>query len=643
MPFPNAAPLALALWRRSTLRALAVGLLIVGVMSASYVLAFQLRFDFQIPAEHARNLSASFVAGALVKALAVLTMGLHRSSWRHASLREVEATIKAAAFATLLLIGVNFLTLELRGFPRSIYVLDLVLSIGLVSSAMLAVRILGDRIGGTRGEGRRLVIIGGGDTGEQLLRQLSRNSELRYSPIAIVDDDPGKLGLRVHGIPVVGAIEELSTVTHRLRIEELIIATPSATVDQMRKIVSLCRATDLPFKVLPPTQTILEDAVSWRQLREVQVEDLLRREPVELDADSMASFLHNKVVVVTGAGGSIGSEICAQVLRWHPRRLIAIERTENALYHLLESLNDQLPPVVPEGVLGDVTDEGMMDRLIRQCTPDVVIHAAAHKHVPLVEQNVAAAVGNNVFGTKIVAEAAARHGAGTFLLISTDKAVNPSSVMGSTKRVAELVLQDLSGQYRGTSFVAVRFGNVLGSNGSVIPRFKKQIARGGPVTVTHPDMTRYFMSIPEACALVLQAATLGDGGEVFVLDMGSPVRIVDLAEDLIRLSGLEPGIDVQVTFTGVRPGEKLFEELMLKGEGIQKTHHEKIFLGRVAALPHDELVRGLDALAAAVATGDGDQLRELLASLVPEARIKRPSLVRSLPGSRLRAQGDRSS
>ena len=620
-----------------------VGLgVLVGLMSASYVLAFELRFDFAIPPEHAHHLRASLVAALLVNALSVLAFGLHRSSWRHASLREVEATIKTVGSATLLLVGFNSLTLELSGFPRSIYMLDLVLSAGLVSSAMLGVRMLSDRLAGPRGQGRRLLIIGGGATGEQLLRQLGRNVELHYAPIAIIDDDPGKQGLRVHGVPIVGTVADLSSEAHRLHIEELIIATPSATVEQMRTIVARCRATALPFKVLPRTQTILEDAVSWRQLREVQVEDLLRREPVELDAASMAEFLDGKVVVVTGAGGSIGSELCAQVLRWRPRRLLAVERTENALYHLLMDLDEQLPPVAPEGILGDVTDERMMNRLFRQCRPDVVIHAAAHKHVPLVEANPSAAVLNNVFGTQIVAEAAARQGAGTFLLISTDKAVNPSSVMGSTKRVAELILQDLHGQYPETSFVAVRFGNVLGSNGSVIPRFKKQIARGGPVTVTHPDMTRYFMSIPEACALVLQAAALGDGGEVFVLDMGSPVRIADLAEDLIRLSGLEPGVDVDITFTGVRPGEKLFEELMLEGEGIQQTHHDKIFLGRVAALPHDELVRGLARLAEAAGDGDGALVRELLAELVPEALFKRSAVLRSLPGSRPLVGGSRS-
>ncbi len=636
MPFPIAPPLVAALWRRSMVRAMAGALVLVCLMSASYVLAFELRFDFEVPPEHALHFQASLLAAVLVKTLAVLGFQLHRNSWRHASLREVEATIKAAAAATLVLIGFNFLTLELRGFPRSIYVLDFLISVGLVSGALLSVRMLNDRLGGPRGKGRRLLIIGGGSSGEQLLRQLGRNAELRYAPVGILDDDPGKLDLRVHGVPVVGAVRDLVGEARRLRIEELIIATPSATVEEMRRVVAACRETGLPFKVLPRTETILEDAVSWRQLREVQVEDLLRREPVELDAASMADFLDGKVVMVTGAGGSIGSELCAQVLRWRPRRLLAVERTENALYHLLQDLKDGLPPISPEGILGDVTDQRQMDRIIRRARPDVVIHAAAHKHVPLVEANVAAAVHNNIFGTRCVAEAAARHGAGTFLLISTDKAVNPTSVMGSTKRVAELVLQDLSHLHPDTSFVAVRFGNVLGSNGSVIPRFKKQIARGGPVTVTHPDMTRYFMSIPEACALVLQAAALGDGGEVFVLDMGSPVRIVDLAEDLIRMSGLEPGVDIDITFTGVRPGEKLFEELMLEDEGIQQTHHQKIFLGRVAALPHDELVAGLEKMAAAVDEGDAELLRTLLAELVPEALFRRGAAVRGLPVERPR-------
>jgi FlaA1/EpsC-like NDP-sugar epimerase len=598
----------------------AVGLVI---LVGAYYLAFLLRFDLdiaQMPDAQARNLLASLPVAVLAKAAAIRVFNLHRGSWRYAGLRDVESTLYACAAATAMVLALNTLVLDLRNFPRSVYALDLLLSAGLLAGLRLGLRMVSERRGFTIRTGKRLIIVGGGDTGELLLRQLGRSAALQFRPVGIVDDDPQKKGLLLHGVPILSSVERLSETAEATDAEEIIIAAPSATGDQMRRMTDLCRATGLPFAIMPPTEEVLAGGVSWKALREVRIEDLLGRQPVHLDVASMADFLDDRVVLVTGAGGSIGSEICRQVAHWKPRLLVLVEQAENPLFHLLRDLRDRAPGVQTVAVVADISHAASMKRVMNTYHPAVVVHTAAHKHVPLMERNVPEAIKNNVFGTRCVAMAASEMGVETFLFVSTDKAVNPTSVMGTTKRVAELVLQDL-GRRTPTRFVTVRFGNVLGSAGSVVPIFKQQIARGGPVTVTHKDMVRFFMTIPEAARLVLQAAALEAEGNLFLLDMGDPVRIVDLAEDLIRLSGLEPHVDIQIRFTGIRPGEKLYEELLLGDEGLSNPH-DKIHAGAVRMPPEEMIRRGLERLQEAMASGDEVACRSVLADLVPESKLR---------------------
>jgi FlaA1/EpsC-like NDP-sugar epimerase len=413
-------------------------------------------------------------------------------------------------------------------------------------------------------------------------------------------------------------------VCERLRVDEIIIAAPSATRQELRAILEKIQATGIKPKILPAVESVLHGKVSLGEVREVAIEDLLGRKEVQLDGHAIAAYVRGKTVLVTGAGGSIGSEICRQVCRFEPKRLILLEQAENPLFFIEGELRRECKGVELVPVVADVCDEVRIDQVFAQHRPDVVLHAAAHKHVPLMEANPGEAVRNNVLGTRNVARSADKHKAAGFVMISTDKAINPTSVMGTTKRLAELYVQAMAA-HSATQFISVRFGNVLGSNGSVVPIFREQIRKGGPVTVTHPEMTRYFMTIPEATQLVLQAASTGESGQVFVLDMGEPVRIVDLARDMIRLSGFTPGEDIEIVFSGMRPGEKLFEELSLGSEGISKTKHEKIFIGDVARLPLEVLEREVPRLRGLVEAGEPVAIKAQLKALVPEYAFAPPA------------------
>ena len=595
------------------------------VFAGAWVAAFELRFD-SVPPRYVVLMVQTLPLVCGIKVVAFIAFRLHRSWLKYAGIRDLEAIVGAAAAtgaATLILLFL-LRPAEWTPVPRSILLLDPMVSVLALGGLRFMGRFGRGRLPGLfGGRGRtRIVIVGAGDAAEQLLQQIDRNPSIRYRVVALFDDDPGKRGLRIHGVPVVGPSAELADWVQDNPVHEVVIATPSASGQQMRDLVAACNEAEVEFRVVPAIDALLGGRISWSAIRPVDIRDLLRREPIELDEGALEGLLRGQTVLITGAGGSIGSELVRQVARWRPRRILALDQAENPIFDLQRSMGDLRGAgfdLVP--VICNIRDERRLDALFRHWSPTVVLHAAAHKHVPLMEYNVLEALRNNVLGTRCVAEAAGRHGATHFVMISTDKAVNPTSVMGTTKRIAELVVQDLGASWPNTRFVSVRFGNVLGSRGSVVPIFKAQIAAGGPVTVTHEDMVRFFMTIPEASQLVLQAAALGAGSEVFILDMGEPVRIVDLARDLIRLSGLEPEVDVGIRFTGIRPGEKLYEELALETENAVHTHHPKVFVGRVGRPDREALHQGLDRLAATLRMQDLQGALTLMRELVPEARL----------------------
>ncbi len=623
---------ALPTWLLAIRRPLAFGVQAL-LLTLAYALAFLLRFDFNMPPVYQDLLWMTFPFAVAIKLLVFSGFGLHQGWWRYAGMKDLENLVKAATLATAAIMGMNYVVLELRGVPRSVYLVDPLLSVILVGGARLSVRWMRETLLAREKSDTpavRLLVIGTGDLADTLLRNLGRLSSARYQVVGLLDDNAARHGLRIHGVSVLGSTAGVGDQVRNRNVGEIVFAHERLSRTDLQRIVALCEGTGVRFKVLATSASSQHDSRVSKALRSVEVEDLLGRLPVPLEVPVIAELVRGKVVLVTGAGGSIGSEICRQVAHHDPARLILLERSENALFQLTEELSETEPGLSYEPVVGDVGDVLLMDSLLARTRPHLVVHAAAHKHVPLMEHNASEAVRNNVFGTRTLALKAAQHGVQTFVLISTDKAVNPTSVMGTTKRVAELVVQAMATAWPETRFVAVRFGNVLGSNGSVIPTFKAQIARGGPLTITHPDMRRYFMTIPEASQLVLTAAALGEGGEVFVLDMDEPVRIVDLARNLIRLAGLRPEEDIPIVFTGLRPGEKLFEELSVAGEDTTRTRHPKIFVGKVAALPPEILDEGLLALEeAAAAHGDRD-VRHCLEALVSEAKLS-PELPSPLP------------
>jgi FlaA1/EpsC-like NDP-sugar epimerase len=584
------------------------------VATLAYVGAYLLRFDFTIPAAYRAPFLLSLPATIAIHYAAFYTFKLTRGWWRYVGIGDFLNAVKAACAGGLGLAAFVMLFLRDTAYPRSVLLLNAVLIVGLSVGIRLAVRLWRQMpLDRDLGPLRRLLIIGAGDTGEALLREIRQSPRLPYKVVAFVDDDAEKRRVYIDGVPVVEAIAATPDVVHRFRIDEIIVATPSASGAEMRRIIEVCRAGEVPFKVMPATWEVLHGRGGIGAAREVDIHDLLRRPPVALDLDAIGRFLKDKRVLVTGAAGSIGAEICRQVLRQGPRRLVCLDHDENALFYLERDLRD----AAARYRLADITDARAMEALFASERPQVVFHAAAHKHVPMLEANPIEGLRNNVFGTEVVARCAGRHGADAFVLISTDKAVNPSSVMGASKRMAELLVRALPFE---TRYTAVRFGNVLGSQGSVVPILKEQIAAGGPVTITHRDMARYFMTIPEAVELVLQASTMGRGDEVFMLDMGEPVKIVDLATDLIKLSGLRPGVDVEIVYTGVRPGEKLSEELYLTAESAVATSHPKIVAARHVPLHEERFLAKLGELRVAVAASDEAAARRLLGELVPEYR-----------------------
>ena len=480
--------------------------------------------------------------------------------------------------------------------PRSIYVLTWMLSIGGIGISRLAFKINWDNWTGDTSAQKQVLIVGAGDAGAMMAREIEQNDDAVLKIAGFIDDDPRKQGSKLSGFNVLGTTEDIVDICQKRSIDEIIIAMPSVSGDVVRRIAENCRQTGCEVKIMPSLFEMTDGHVNVRTLRDINIEDLLRRDPIHLDFAKITSYIAGKTVLITGAGGSIGSEISRQVSRVGAKEIILLGRGENSIYEIYQELKIKFPDQLYRTVIANITDKQRMTEVFAKYKPQVVFHAAAHKHVPLMEIQPAEAVRNNVFGTKNVAELADAYHSEIFVLISTDKAVNPTSVMGATKRCAELVLQEIN-QHSETKYVTVRFGNVLGSRGSVVPLFEKQIAAGGPVTITHPEMTRFFMTIPEAVQLVLQAGSQAEGGEVFLFDMGKPVKIRDMACDLIQLHGLKPDQDIKLVYTGLRPGEKLYEELLTSEEGTASTKHEKIFKAKINPLDTAELKRDLDILA----------------------------------------------
>jgi FlaA1/EpsC-like NDP-sugar epimerase len=553
----------------------------------------------------------------LVQGLVLWWTGLYKGLWRFASLPDLWNIMRASVIGSLTIAIVLFLYNRLGTVPRAVLVIYPAALVVLLGAPRMAYRYWKDsRFDlATRVPAKRVLVLGAGRAGETLLRELAR--ENRYRPVGVLDDNPALRGAKVHGVPVLGTLERLPELGGEVAAEMLLIAMPSATNAQMQRVVELCEQANIPFRTVPRLQDVVAGRMSFNELKEVAIEDLLGREAVQLDWTAIRTGLSGKRVFITGGGGSIGSELCRQVARLGVESLTILELSEFNLYRIEQELRREFPELLINAMLGDCGDVATAQRAFAIGRPQVVFHAAAFKHVPLLQTQVREAFRNNVLGTQVVAQAADRHGVACFVLISTDKAVNPTSVMGACKRVAEIFCQNFSVR-SATRFITVRFGNVLDSAGSVVPLFREQIRAGGPVTVTHPEISRYFMTIPEACQLILQAGVLGEGGEIFALDMGEPVRIGYLAEQMIRLANKVPGRDINIVYTGLRPGEKLFEELFHAQESYQGTRHAKIFLAQPRSMSWDLLVAQLRQAANAVRDYDEDVLRRCLTSLLPE-------------------------
>jgi FlaA1/EpsC-like NDP-sugar epimerase len=606
----------------------------IAILSFAYWLAFLFRLEFAIPRTWFHVLILTWPYVVMMQYAALAAFGVPRLSWRYISIGDVSRVLLAVSVANAVMLLIRLVgpyvspKVEIVVIPLGVIAMNFALAfLGVVG--IRAVRRLqgeaSDRKQKDSGSERhRVLLIGAGQAGVMVAREIMNRPDLGLHPVGFLDDDPSKLNTSIGGLPVLGRTEDVRAVAERKHAQRALITIANAAGKEIRRIAELCRDAELETKIIPGIYEIVGEKVNLSRIREVAIEDLLGREPVQLDEEVVGSSISSRVVMVTGAGGSIGSELCRQVSRFGPSRLVLVERYENALFEIHRELTQAFPHVPIEPCIADICDRSRMEQVFESAKPELVFHAAAHKHVPMMEWNPCEAVKNNIGGTRTVADLSDQHGVQRFVLVSTDKAVNPTSIMGTTKRIAEIYVQALSHRST-TKFVTVRFGNVLGSAGSVIPIFREQIARGGPVTVTHPEMRRYFMTIPEASQLVLQAGGMGEGGEIYILDMGEPVKIVDLARDLITLSGLRPDEDIEIRFSGVRPGEKLFEELSTDAEHADKTKHPKVFIGRIKSHTWDAVGVGIDALLGLAREAQIERVRAALGDLVPEYGAARPA------------------
>jgi len=619
----------------------------VTIFAVALTIAYLLRFDFEIPQQERISWMVQLPCVILIQFAALRYFGIHRFVWRYVGMAEMNSFLNAACLAFLPILALRLL------LPQSFQQLRIPVSVIVMNTILAFVGALGVRVlrravyeryqrpgsmrsmtrlskrekRSTDAKGKRAVLlIGAGRAGMLAAREILSRSDLGLEIKGFIDDDPNKLGSVIQGVEVLGTAQDLPRLVSELGVDHVVITVAHACRKKIRELVKICEQIPVKPRIVPGLDEIVGGNVDINPIRDLRIEDLLGREAVHLDEDEVKRFFLGKTVMVTGAGGSIGSELARQVGRFRPSRLLLVERAEFSLFHIDRELRQLLPDVSLVPLVADIGDEARMRQIFSTHLPQVVLHAAAHKHVPMMEFNISEAVTNNILGTQVLGELAGNYGAEVFILISTDKAVRPASAMGASKRIAELVVQNLN-QHFATRYAAVRFGNVIGSAGSVIPIFREQIHKGGPVTVTHPDMMRYFMTIPEAAQLVIQAGTMAEGGEIFVLNMGEPVNIYGMAKDLITLSGLKPFEDIDIIFTGMRPGEKLFEELETTDEHLTKTRHPKIFIGKIATFPEEYVRHSLRSLAKLSKSGQEDELRRFLSQILPEAQLDQNSRV----------------
>jgi len=586
----------------------------------SIVTSYYFRFNGDIPPDYVQQYLIYGVVSTVFCAGCMYFFKLYNRIWQFASVGELISISKAVICSCILAYAAVYV-IDGQAVPLSVFARNLETTLLLLGGVRFLWRVYRDNYRKNKNLHKAL-IVGAGECGMLIAKELKFNKTSTSHPFAFIDDDVRKTNLQMYGIPVVGDRNKIPKIVEHNQIEEIIIAIPSLSTKETSAIIDICKTTKAKMKIIPPLQDFIQGKVSLNTIRDVQVEDLLGRDPVITDLMGISSYVKEKVVLVTGAGGSIGSELCRQIATFSPDKLLVLGHGENSIYTIEMELRRNFPKLAIEPIIADIQDRDRIDEVFDGFRPDVVFHAAAHKHVPLMEKNPSEAIKNNVFGTKNVADCSDKYGVERFVLISSDKAVNPSSVMGTTKRIAEMYIQSLNEQSK-TRFAAVRFGNVLGSRGSVIPLFKEQIARGGPVTVTHPEMVRYFMTIPEAVQLVIQAGAFSEGGEIFVLDMGKPVKIVELAEDLIRFSGFEPYEDIEIEFTGIRNGEKLFEELMLMEEEVLATKHDRIFVGKALEYTQQELDHYFNELSRVMGAGQLS-IQVVLDEIVPSPHRNHP-------------------